>query len=360
MNDQAPSVDVIVLLYKNAQFMSALFAGLAEQDYPRERMTVHFVDNNPGDGSLDKVRELVAQYGERIAQIKIHEPGKNLAFTGGNNLVMRESLERGADYCYLLNGDASFEPGALGRAVAAAESEPKIGAVQSLIVLQQNPQEINTSGNALHYLGFGYSQGYHAARSSAPKEHTEIAYFSGAGVLLKNTVLREIGLFDETLWMYHEDLDLGWRIRLAGYRIILAPESVVRHYYEFSRSISKWYWMERNRWIVLLKNYRLATLLWLLPQLIAADLVIFIFAVFGGWWPDKLRVWGWFLKPSAWKYLVRERRKIARLRKADDKDILTLTVPTIAYQDVESTVVKILLNPIGRLLRRITLAVVFW
>jgi hypothetical protein len=355
-----PKVDVIVCLYRNAQFMRALFEGVAVQDYPRDAWMLRFVDNGPGDGTLDEVRRLMVEFVGRIPQVCIHEPGLNLGFTGGNNLAMKQAIVAGRDYVYLLNGDAAFEPGALSEAVRVAESSADIGAVQSLLVLQQDPDEINSWGNALHYLGFGYAHGYHRKRSEAPGGVTDIAYPSGAGVLLRTSTLSKIGMFDETFVAYHEDLDLGWRIWLAGQRCVLAPRSVVRHHYEFSRSISKWFWMERNRWLVILRNYKIETLIWLAPQLLASELALFVFAVAKGWWRDKFRVWAYLLKPSTWRYLAVTRRQVKRIRRRTDREVLALTSPTIAYQDIESWPVKFFLNPIGKALHWLTKIVVFW
>lgn len=356
----SPTVDVIVLLYRNARFMRALFAGAAVQNYPREAWRLVLVDNGPGDGTLDECRKLTAEFAGQLPEVRVLEPGSNLGFTGGNNLALKLALGLGRDYAYLLNGDAAFESEAISEAVRAAEADPKIGAVQSLLVLQQSPDTLNSWGNALHYLGFGYACGYRQKRSAAPTEVKDIAYPSGAGVLLRSGVLARVGLFDETFTAYHEDLDLGWRIWLAGYRCVLAPKSVVRHHYEFSRSIEKWFWMERNRWLVILRNYKVATLIWLAPQFVAAELALFVFALAKGWWRDKFRVWAYLLKPDTWRYLARTRELIRRIRRLSDREILALTSPTIAYQDVESWPVKVFLNPVGRALHWLTKIVVFW
>ncbi|MDQ7815006.1 MAG: glycosyltransferase family 2 protein [Patescibacteria group bacterium] len=361
MPDNFPKVDVLVLLYKNAQFMRALFEGVAAQDYPREAWRLKFIDNNPGDGTLDEVKRLMQEYAGRLPEVVIREPGENLGFTGGNNILFRESAEEGVDYVYLLNGDAAFEIGALSAAVRVAEADEKIGAVQSLLVLQQNPDEINSWGNALHYLGFGYAYGYHKRRKEAPRNVVDIAYPSGAGVLLRvSAVARAGGLFQERFQAYHEDLDLGWRIWLAGYRCVMAPQSVVQHHYEFSRSIQKWFWMERNRWFVILMNYKIATLVWLAPQLIAAESALWVFAVAKGWWRDKLKVYGYFLKAETWRYIADQRKAVNGFRVRRDREILAMTSPTIAYQDVESWPVKALLNPIGKTLHWVTKMVVLW
>lgn len=355
-----PFVDVVVVLWHSAPYLEALFDGLAALDYPRDRMSLHFVDNSPGDGSLDEARRQMARLHERLPRIEIHEPGKNLGFSGGHNLAIRESVEAGHAYAYCLNHDASFEPGALREAVAVAEADPGIGSVQSLLVLQQDPDEVNSAGNAIHFLGFGYCAGYHGKRADVPTAVRGIAYASGAGVLLRARALKEAGLFDETLFAYHEDLDLGWRLILAGYRNVLAPKSVVRHRYDFSRSISKWYLMERNRLLVVLKNYRWPTLLVLAPQLVALDVILFLFAILGGWWREKLRADVWFFRPSTWSYLLRGRRDAARIRRVPDRMILTMFTPLISYQEFESPFVRVAANPLMRACFAIVKFIVRW
>jgi GT2 family glycosyltransferase len=355
-----PFVDVVVVLWKSVPFLEALFDGLETLDYPHDCLTVHFVDNSPGDGSLDEVKRQMAKREGRLPPIALHEPGRNTGFSGGNNFVMKRSIELGHAYSYLLNHDASFEPGCLREAVALAEADPSIGSVQSLLVLQQNPEEINSTGNAIQFFGFGYCAGYHLPRSAAPSEPMRIGYASGAGVLYPNQVLQEVGLLDETLFAYHEDLDLGWRILLSGRTNMLAPKSVLRHRYEFSRSIAKWFWMERNRGAVVLKNYALPTLIVLSPLLVAIDILLLAFAVSGGWWREKLRAMGWFFLPSTWRYIVRGRREIAKIRKVRDAEILASFTPVIAYQEFESPFVRTIANPLFRLSYALVRAVVRW
>lgn len=355
-----PLVDIIVPLWHSAPYLEALFAGLAGLDYPRERMTVHFVDNGPGDGSLDEAKRQIGRVQGNLPHIEIHEPGKNLGFSGGNNLAIRKSIEAGHEYSYCLNADASFEPGALREAVAVAEADQGIGAVQSLLVLQQAPDEVNSAGNAIHFLGFGYCADYHLKRADLADRVKNIAYASGAGVLLRNAALKTVGLFDETLFAYHEDLDLGWRMMIAGYRNALAPRSVVRHRYDFSRSISKWYFMERNRLLVVLKNYRVPTIIILAPSLVALDIIMFGFALLGGWWKEKIRADAWLFRPSTWTYLIRGRREVAKTRRVPDREILRMFTPIIAYQEFESPAVRLVANPLMRLCFALVKLIVRW
>ena len=355
-----PKVDVAVVLWKSAEFLPALVQGLMMLEYPKDRVTIHFVENGPGDGSLTALQREIAKAGDRLPPIKIHQPGSNTGFAGGNNIVMREAIEQGSEYVFLLNHDASFEPSALKEAVTAAMQSENVGSVQSLLVLAEKPEEVNSRGNAIQYLGFGYCLGYHEARSAQPSDIRDIAYASGAAVLYPVSVLKDVGLLDETLWLYHEDLDLGWKIRLAGYRNLLAPKSVVRHRYEFSRSIQKWYWMERNRIAVVLKNYSAWTIILLLPQLFVADIARFAFALKGGWGKEKVRASAWFWRPQTWSYLLRGRQDIARIRRIPDKMILKHFTPVIAYQEFEDPFTTAVVNPAWRLLFRMLKIVVFW
>lgn len=89
--------------------------------------------------------------------------------------------------------------------------------------------------------------------------------------------------------MYHEDTDLGWRLRLAGLRVVRATRSRVRHHYDFARTPTKMYHLERNRWTLLLTNYHRSTVLILMPAFVVADLGVWFVAVRDGWARSKIR-----------------------------------------------------------------------
>lgn len=343
-----PRVAIITVLYRSERFVRGLLESVAAVDYPRDRLELHLVDNSPGDGTLAAAQAELARLGDQLPRVVMHEPGRNEGFAIGNNIAMRAALAAGVDYCYLLNPDAHFEPRALAEAVRVAEGESQVGSVQSLLVLGDDPQVVNSSGNHIHYLGFGYVGGYRKARAAVSAEIREITYASGACVLLPTRVLREVGLFDETLWLYHEDLDLGWRLRLHGYRNLLAPGSVCRHHYEFSRSTAKWYWMERNRAIVVFKNFRWATVLLLMPLLAAADVGLLALAWKGGWWREKLRAMAWFLRPSSWAYVFSAHRQLARQRRLSDREILRLHTAVIDYPDFQNAIVRTFIEPVWK------------
>ncbi|MFA6160938.1 MAG: glycosyltransferase family 2 protein [Patescibacteria group bacterium] len=337
--------DVIVVSYDHALFFDNLLDSLSKVDYPRELWRLHIVINKDDDGTFEAVQRLRAKYSSELPELIVHEPHANLGFSGGNNLAIVWAMQRGAEFVYLLNPDTAVNPDFLTQVVAVAQSEKGVGSVQSLLLRGDNPQQINSRGNALHFLGFGYCIGDHESIEKAPTEVTDISYSSGAGVLLPVKVLEKVGLLDETLFSYHEDLDLGWRIMLAGYRNVLAPKSIVKHFYEFSRSISKWHWMERNRIAVVLKNYSFWTLLLMMPALVATDVAIWTFAVKGGWLKEKWKASIWFLKPSTWRYILNGRNQIRRTRRVPDWLIISRMTWKIEYQELKSGWAEKIANP---------------
>lgn len=355
-----PFVDVAVILWKSAPYMEALFDGLERVDYPHDSLRVHFVNNDPEPASMDAVRGQIRKRAGALPPIRIHEPGKNLGFSGGNNLVMRVAMDAGHPYVYLLNHDAAFEPGALTEAVGYAVSHPEAGSVQSLLVLEQNPETVNSWGNEIHFLGFGYCGGWKSPRSSASSQPARVAYASGAGVLYATDALKKTGLLDEYLFLYHEDVDLGWRLLLVGYDNVMVPASVVRHKYEFSRSITKMYWMERNRLLVILKNYRMGTLILLAPFLLVTELGLFALSIRGKWWREKLRSYHDVFSRRSFAYLKRGRAEIRALGMRRDADVLRFFTPKIDYQEAPSGIMRRFADPMMAAVYRLLQYLIVW
>jgi GT2 family glycosyltransferase len=283
----------------------------------------------------------------------------NDGFAKGNNDGMRRALADGADYCILFNMDTVIAPDAVAQLVRKAESDPAIGAVQARLMLWEEKDRINSLGNCTHFLGFGYCSGYRRPYDPDIPSAEAIGYPSGAAVLLTRDLLQTIGLFDETYWMYNEDQDLGWRAQLAGYRVVLANDAVVWHKYAFQRLASKYYWMDRNRILSILKNYRWGTLFLIAPAFWVMELGVLYFAIRQGWVREKFKVWGYFLTPANWVALVRERRRVQHLRKRTDRDITRDFSGAIWYAEIDSPVLR-WVNPIFAGYWRCIRAMIWW
>lgn len=354
-------IGVIIVGYNSRPYIDELFFSLSKVKYPNWEIV--FIDNASQDDGADYLKE---KFGAQFSNLTIMKVDKNGGFATGNNIGFEYLEAHGFEYAYLLNQDTSVEPDFLERAlekmrdgVASVQSlifvHPSMGILSALKSGQDAHGRVNTLGNAIHFLGFGYCYGYGWSRERAEKflenwrardPELNIAYGSGAGILYDMEALKKIGYFDDDYFMYHEDLDLGWRLRLAGYKNVLAPESKIYHKYEFSKSIKKYYFMERNRYITIFKNYSAWTLFLIAPALILMEAGLFIFSLASGFWREKLRVYDYFLRPKNCRRICEKRKKIQKSRKISDKEISKYFVSKIEFQDLKNVILDKIANPL--------------
>ena len=126
--------------------------------------------------------------------------------------------------------------------------------------------------------------------------------------MIARDLYAELGGMPEPFFLYHEDVDLSLRVRLAGGTLGVETAARVDHDYEFDKGAAKWRYLERNRWATLIRTYPGALLLLLLPALLATEVALVFAAAFGGWLPQKVRAWGETL--TSLPRLVAERRRI--------------------------------------------------
>ncbi len=335
-------VTIVVLTYDCERYVDACFGSLQRADLAGIEASIVAVDNGSRDGTVARIRE-------GYPDVTVIETGANLGFAGGNNVALRRTLEAGGDYVYLLNPDTEVAPGFLEEALSVAEARPEAGAVQSLLLLANERDRINTAGNVIQFLGFGHCGRYREPVERAPRDPVEIGFASGAAALLRIEALREVGLFDEELFLYQEDMDLGWRLRMAGWDNVLAPRSVVYHEYEFSRAPTKFFYIERNRYLVLLKNASARTLLLLAPLLFASELALIAVATRSGWLRQKLRADAYFFRPATWRHVLRERARMRWLRRRTDAEVMAIHVPDLSFADLPSPFLTRVANPMMRI-----------
>jgi GT2 family glycosyltransferase len=303
--------------------------------------TVYMVDNETTEESYRFLKNAAPE-------AQIIRCVKNEGFAGGNNRALEDVLKNNYQYVFLVNMDTISEVDCLEKLIETMHTHPEAGAIQARLMLYPKTDLINSIGNETHFLGFGYSKGYQEKFSEINNSIQEIAYPSGAAVLLRVAALKEVGLFDEEMWMYNEDQDLGWRLWLVGYQCLIAPQAIVYHKYEFSRSIQKYYWMDRNRIITILKNYYWLTLVLIIPAFIVMEGGLVLFSIQSGWFKEKIDVWKYFLSLKNWKLILKKRHQIQRTRKLSEKKILSLITGKIWYQEIGSWKLKVA-NPIFEL-----------
>jgi GT2 family glycosyltransferase len=231
---------------------------LALLDGPPTEVIV--VDNASNDGTGPA---LAAEF----PWVRVVRSERRLGFAPANNLGFRHA--RGA-YLVVLNPDTRVDPRFVCALIETSRGHGDRALVTSRVSLYDDPDTINACGNVVQ---FGLSGACRGLGQPADLFTTEsiVASVSGCAFLIPRPVLEAIKPFAETIFPYLEDTELSLRAWVAGFRCVVAPESRVYHKYGLRLTPRKFFFIERNRWLVMLRVYRLRTFLLLLPALLAME-----------------------------------------------------------------------------------------
>jgi GT2 family glycosyltransferase len=266
---------VVVVTHDNAGDLPGLAAALLPQLNAGDEVVI--VDNASSDATLVRARELGSP-------VTVIESSSNAGFAAG---CRRGIAATSAPLLLLLNPDARPQPGALARLRAVAAEQPDWAAWQPAVMLPDGA--VNTAGGIAHYLGLGWAGRCEQPAAALAEGPYETAFASGAALTLRRSAWEQVGGFEDSYFLYGEDLDLGLRLWLAGHRVGVEPRARVIHDYEFDKGNRKWFLLERNRWRTLLATYPTTLLVLLAPALFAAELGMLVVAARDGWLIAKLR-----------------------------------------------------------------------
>lgn len=213
-----PKVTVVIVNWNGAQFLERCLAALMAQTVvPHETI---LVDNASSDGSLEIVRQ--------FPSVRLLAQDKNLGFARANNLAI-EAASAESEWIALLNPDAFAEPNWLDALLAAAQANPDVAFFGSKLVTAADTAVLDGAGDAYHVSGLVWRMGHGLHVSSFSEQECEVFSPCAAAAMYKRSALLEAGGFDEDFFCYVEDVDLGFRLRLAGHRCLYIPSSVARH-----------------------------------------------------------------------------------------------------------------------------------
>ena len=213
-----PKVTVVIVNWNGERFLDrCLSAVLAQTVAPYE---IILVDNASVDASLDIAR--------RYASVRVLAQAENLGFARGNNVAI-ETAAGDCEWIALLNPDAFPEPYWLEALLSAAHDYPAFDFFCSKLVNAGDPAVLDGVGDAYHMSGMAWRTGHGAAVSSFAEQNREVFSSCAAAALYRRSALLEVGGFDEDYFCYMEDVDIGFRLRLTGYRCLFVPASVAYH-----------------------------------------------------------------------------------------------------------------------------------
>jgi hypothetical protein len=269
-----PIVSVVVLNFNGKKFLGRCLDSVLKSDYPN--FEVIFVDNASTDGSVEFVR---SNFGQN-SNLRIMRNDRNFGFAEGNNIGVRAAK---GNYVVFLNNDTEVDHMWLKELVTVMESDKKIGAAQSKLLLFDR-KTIDSTGDFINFYGRGWMRGHGEQDRGQYNKVDEIFSARGAAMIVKKQILEEVDYFDPAFFMVCEDVDLSWRIRLCGYKVMFVPKSIVYHFGSgtrkvFQRTAQSYYYNIRNGLFMLIKNYDLKNLFSSVLIYIMVDLTLFLISV---------------------------------------------------------------------------------
>jgi GT2 family glycosyltransferase len=300
------SITAVVVSYADPAAAALAAQSLLEQTLAP--LEVLLVDNDPR-GPLSR-----AAPGELPASARILQPARNLGYTGAVNLAARDA--RG-EWLFLLNPDAVAARDCLERLLEAVDG-PDVAIVGAQVLLPDG--RVNAGDNPVNLVGVSWSGRYGGRREHGPARDT--ASVSGAALLVRRDAFDAVGGLCPLFFMYVDDTDLAWRMRISGRRVRYCPRAVVVHEYEFEKGTHKWFYLERNRAWAIAANLQLRTIVLLAPLLLATEAAVLARAISGGWLVQKVRAWISLLGGAP--QLIRWRRAVQATRHVSDYEVLSL------------------------------------
>jgi len=271
-------VSVIVLNYNAGELLLNCIESIKKSAY--KNLEIIVVDNI----STDKSQKICK---EKYPDIKLIQNDENFGYCEGNNIGIREAK---GDYIIILNPDTIVESSWIEELISAYNKfgdglyQPKFFSLDEKLVLQ-------STGNMLHIFGFGFARDKGKISDEKMEAIEKINYASGTCLFTSKAVLDKVGLLDPFLFLYHDDLDLGWRAAQMGIDSFYVPKSIIYHAesYALKWSAKKFYWLERNRKYCLLIHYSKETYAKMRLSLFLVDLCVWLFYLSKGFLGAKIR-----------------------------------------------------------------------
>ena len=271
-------VSVVVLNYNAGELLLNCIKSIKKSTY--KNLEIIVVDNISNDNSHEICKK-------EFPEIKLIQNGKNLGYCGGNNVGIKEAKGK---FIAILNPDTTVEPNWIDELISAY-NEFGEGLYQPKILSLNEENIIQSTGNMLHVFGFGFARDKGNKVNDKTEEIEKIGYASGTCLFTSREVINRVGLLDEFLFLYHDDLDLGWRASQIGINSYYVPKSKIFHVesYSLKWSEEKFYWLERNRKYCLQTHLSKNTYEKMKFSLFYVDFLVWLFYLSKGFLRAKIR-----------------------------------------------------------------------
>tara|TARA_B100000315_G_scaffold184167_1_gene173175 strand:- start:28558 stop:29583 length:1026 start_codon:yes stop_codon:yes gene_type:complete len=321
-------VSVVVVNWNGKQHLKDCFSSLLKQTSPR--LEIIMVDNASNDGSVNFMKE-------NFPEVKLIQNNTNIGFGPAVNRGIAESE---SEYLIFLNNDLSLEPDCISELLKSLE-KPNVGGAIPKILMHGEKDKINSFGVDVNYVGIACPRYIYEKDSDSLKEE-EVP--CGGIFIVHRDLVEKLEGFDESIFFYHEDHDLSWRLRLLGMKLIVNPKAVIYHKYHFSRHKDKFYYSEKNRLYLLLKNYSLKTLMLIFPAILLVEIAELYFALAQGWFVKKIKSYFELLIMSP--TIIKKRIAIQSKRAVKDREIVRILTGRLVVGGIKNPLLENILSPV--------------
>lgn len=263
-------ITVVIPNYNGVHFLQDCLQSLLSQDPGTPEYMVLVVDNGSQDGSLDLIRKL-------FPQVQVEALSENTGFCHAVNVGIRKS---DTPYVILLNNDTKVASGFVSGLYHAIERHKEIFSVSASMRMWDAPDLLDDAGDRYCVLGWAYARGK-GKPAKLYSQAKEVFSACGGAAIYRREVLEQIGLFDEVHFAYLEDLDIGWRARIHGYKSYYEPSAQVVHFGSASTGSryneKKTLLAAANNVYVVGKNMPILQMLFNLPFLLIGFIIKFLF-----------------------------------------------------------------------------------
>lgn len=251
---ELPFVSIIIVSLNGKYDLNDCLSSLKSLDYPKDRFEIILID----DGSSDETYEFIK---ENFGDIKTIRNQRNLGAAVSRNTGIKNAKGR---LLAFLDDDVKVDKYWLSELVKIMEEDEQIGICASKLLFKEEPEILNSTGGVMNIYGDAWDRGVFEKDNGQYDSQKRVFFACSAAMLVRKEILERTGYFDPALHLYYEDVDLGWRVNLLGYKVIYVPQSKAFHRLGLrlkDNSLKIKYILERNRIRIAAKNYEAKTML---------------------------------------------------------------------------------------------------
>ena len=307
--NKTPLVSIIILNFNAGKLLLNCIESLTKLAYQNIELII--VDNVSTDNSQNQCKE-------KFPQVKLIQNEKNSGYCGGNNVGIKNA---NGEFIIILNPDTIVESNLIDELLDAYNIHGE-GLYQPKILSLENKSILQSTGNMIHVFGFGFARDKGNQENNEIKETTKIGYAAGTCLFaLKETFLK-LKLFDEFLFLYHDDLDIGWRASQKEINSYIVPQTTIYHAesYSLKWSKKKFFWLERNRRYCLMTHYSPDTLKIIKKELWITELLIWAVYFSKGYLTAKIKAELELRKNK--KFIIKKQIEIENEKRISDVELI--------------------------------------